>query len=564
MNEKLHTELQQMKSCFTKDQNRAYSYAMAGQSLFITGGPGTGKSFLVKALIKMFEVTGKSVLAMAPTGIAAVNIGGATIHRTLGLKRGEVINANSMSIKGKKCPLLDKADVVIIDEISMVRMDLFELIAKCIRMSSNRTGNHIQLLVIGDFFQLPPVMQPETRDLLEQYYNMPVGRGYCFNSQEWENFGFTTVILTETVRQKDAGFIAALNELRVGDTSCLKYFNTLSKEDDRFPYLVNTNEQAEEINNLKINELREKYKCDPFLIKATVTGKVTTEMLVPEEIRLYPGTRVMLVVNDPGGRYQNGSCGTVTKIFTDRIEVQLDDGRRNVWVEAYTWKVMQSVVDEDGKICHEVCGTYTQLPLKLAYAITIHKAQGQTYANVNIDPACWEVAQLYVALTRVRTPEGVHLMRKIDPSAILTDKSVLGFYQKLKGDIQGNTFNNEITFDQDGKCSGATKVPIQNEKEKLEKKSRPRVGRPTPFQEGTKRIRVGADSADYIQELCRRQAAEGGKIRLIPEELDLCISDIFEKKIDLGNVTFMAVPLPLEGKIRRQIREYEREALKEK
>lgn len=193
---------------FTSDQSKAFDLALGGENLFITGGAGTGKTFLLQKVIQTLARLGKQVVICAPTGTAAIKVGGVTINRVFSLLAGPCINEKSMSLT-VHCPAtIKKADVVIIDEVSMCRMDMMDSIQKSIEKAEKQTKRHIQVIVVGDFFQLPPVINEDRgeRTLLEKYYKRPIGRGYAFTGDGWNKFGFTSVVLTQIVRQKDREF----------------------------------------------------------------------------------------------------------------------------------------------------------------------------------------------------------------------------------------------------------------------------------------------------------------------------------------------------------------------
>lgn len=426
----------------TKGQQKAYELMCSGENVFLTGEAGTGKSYVLQEFIERQRAQDKNVVVCAPSGIAAINVGGSTIHRTF-----KAPFEPAISRPGKVPSVITSADTIIIDEISMCRIDLFDFIAQTIIKANQRRSKKdekdIQLIVVGDFCQLPPVVTDKDRKVLTEHYRDDVGNGYAFQSGFWGIFQFRTAYLQEIMRQSDKDFIDALNRARMGDASCIDYFNKNSCKNKLTGgiELCATNKQAQEINQkglLGIRSVMHEYHAEE-------SGEVNDSDRPAEQVlNLKEGARVMLLTNDAEDKWQNGSIGTINDLKMNSISIELDNGKM-VEIVRHRWIIEKYIVDEemcDGElqkvVRKEEIGRYEQFPLKLAYAITMHKSQGQTYDQVNISPAAWAPGQLYVALSRAKTIKKMHLTMPILPQYLVAAKEVVDFYHSL---------NNECNYD---------------------------------------------------------------------------------------------------------------------
>lgn len=418
----------------SEEQKVAFDRLMNGNNIFLSGEAGTGKSFVTQAFIQRCQKEKKNVMVTAPTGVAAINVGGSTIHRTFRVPVRPLVEDRKFA----KVPNeVKEADIIIIDEISMCRIDLFEYTTQIILAAQRMKKKKIQLVVIGDFFQLPPVSGKNDADLLKEKYPQS-SRYYAFESEYWERFHFEPCILTHVMRQSDSKFISELNKARVGDATCIPFFNSrlnVEKLEDGIT-LCGRNDTVRSINEQELSridgeshEYRAEYK-DTFK---------PTDCLAEEKLVLKAGARVMCLINDPDNTYQNGSMGTVIKLTDTSIAVMLDNGVKKVFIP-HVWEnrkyTVEIIKDEDGSekkvLRSEKVGTCTQFPLKLAYAVTMHKSQGQTFDRVNLVPRAFDAGQLYVALSRVRSLEGLKLVERIYPSYLRCDESVIRFYSELE------------------------------------------------------------------------------------------------------------------------------------
>lgn len=428
---------------FTAGQARAMEALRSGRNVFLTGNAGTGKSFVLNAFIEELEDEDVPYLAMAPTGIAAQNLeNGTTIHRTLQVGFG-ILDPTDMSRKTLSRKVLKQARVVIIDEVSMCRIDLFERVMNMVLDAKKVTGPK-QVVLVGDFFQLPPVVTDADRDALMRFW--PGNEeGYAFKSRLWTGMGFEPHVLTEVMRQNDPAFIDQLNRARVGDRGCVPYFNERAVSDrKRAPedelWLCATNRMATTINDERVSALeREGARSRTYV--ASVSGDVKpSDKPTDERLRLIEGARVMLLANMPDDGLANGSLGTVVKTDADAVTVLFDDTGETVGIEPKEWKVMKSTVHEDvgkdGKpvpeLVNDVVGTFTQMPLRLAFAITIHKSQGQTFERCAVHSKVFGAGMLYVALSRCTTFDGLTVWPKIEPAKLFANQSVIDFYRSLE------------------------------------------------------------------------------------------------------------------------------------
>lgn len=426
-------EIVQSKKGLTKEQKQAYDDMLKGENVFLTGEAGTGKSFVINEFMKTIKKKHKNVILCAPTGIAALQIGGVTIHRCFHASLEPQINIEIKKIP----PAVQKADIIIIDEISMCRMDLFEYVMKMIKKAELITKKKKQVIVVGDFYQLPPVTIPSDRKVLEEYYQ-GYDRGFAFEAPLWKEMNFKVICLAEVLRQDNREFIDALNKVRVGDQSSLDYFN---KNAASYPFhhgitLCGLNKKADKINNDELNKL----KTEERIFDAVVKGDVkNSDKPTDDHLRLRIGARVIVLINDTEGiQYQNGSLGEVIEFHEDVVVVRIDYNQAIVHLTYQEWSIENyTLVKEENngtvtqKLEKEKVGSFKQIPLKLAYAITIHKSQGQTYDQVNLIPHCFDCGQLYVALSRVKSIEGLCLLSEIKEKYLICDSQVKDFYSQF-------------------------------------------------------------------------------------------------------------------------------------
>lgn len=412
---------------FTPSQTYGMDILKSGRNVFLTGDAGTGKSYLLNEYISYNEKNKINMMVVAPTGIAAININGTTIHRAFKAPIEPIVEPpKSVRV------IVKEADVIIIDEISMCRIDLFDFCMKQIvvaNIARRKAGKKdIQIVVCGDFFQLPPVLKEADERVLSQLYP-ELGRGFAFKSKYWDICNFCVVLLKDVVRQTDLRFSTILNEVRLGNKSCISYIEKGASKEEIYEAitLCGTNKQANKINDTEYNKIDDREKIYYSEIKGEIQE---SDKMVPDELKLKIGVRVMTLVNDYKGRYSNGSFGTVTGFGNERVYVDMDNGN-SVIVEPYTWSINDYNI-KDGKLEKESIGSYTQIPLRICYAITIHKSQGQTYDGVNLEPYCWEYGQLYVALSRVISLDKLYLVDKIQPRFLKASREVKEFYRKLE------------------------------------------------------------------------------------------------------------------------------------
>ena len=418
-------------------QKLAYDMALQGKNLFITGGAGVGKSYTIREIIKALQNKGRNIMVTAPTGIAALNIDGVTVHRAFKVPLRPLIS-KMKSIPGE----LKALEVLIMDEVSMCRIDLFDYVATIIihlniwRRSLGLPD--VQVILIGDFFQLPPVIKDDDRKILEIKYGNNLKQGFAFQSNLWKQFNFVNIILTETVRQSDNTFIKALNMARVGDNRCLRYIeaNASMTPIENAIILCSTNKEVKDRNTEELNKLKTREQ----IYEASITGEVNqSDKVVDDVIRLRIGARVMTAINDPEDAYRNGSLGTVTGLTDTAVEVRLDAGG-TVTITRNTWDILgystehkkdKKTGKDETTLTTNVIGTFSQIPLKLAYAVTIHKSQGQTYDAVNLNPYCWDYGQLYVALSRAKKVDTIHLITPLKWNYLKASPDVIRFYNSI-------------------------------------------------------------------------------------------------------------------------------------
>ena len=405
-------------------------------SIFLTGKAGSGKTTF---LHQIKGEGGKRLVVVAPTGVAAINAGGMTIHSFFQLPFGLHLpdgqrKDEKRHFSRKKLNLIRSLDLLVIDEISMVRADLLDAIDQALRRfrSDSRPFGGVQLLMIGDLHQLPPVVKQEEWDTLRRFYSTP----YFFGSLALQKTNYVSIELKHIYRQSDAAFIELLNKVRDNclDEEALRTLNSRyvpnfrPAQQDAYITLTATNAVALDINTINLAQLVGKSK----FFTARIDGDFPPSFYPTEEkLEFKLGAQVMFIKNDlqPERRYFNGKIGRIVHIEENTILVRCADETTDIEVTPADWKNVKYSLNETTKeIEEQVLGTFTQYPLKLAWAITIHKSQGLTFERAIIDAhAAFAHGQVYVALSRCKSFEGIVLRSRISLSSVKTDPVVKQF-----------------------------------------------------------------------------------------------------------------------------------------
>src|SRR5690554_419243 len=426
--------------------------------IFLTGKAGTGKTTFLHNLAK---ATHKKHIVVAPTGIAALNAGGVTIHSQFLLPFGSFNpdehapydpNSSARFYNSKELvrrhPLnsirrqvLRDIDLLIIDEVSMLRADLLDAIdhrLRTVRRNHRRAFGGVQLLLIGDLFQLPPIVNDHEWSVLRQHYPSI----HFFSSLALNKDGYVYVELDKVFRQTDHSFISILNNLRnnictAEDIATLNsHYDPNIDQLDGVVTLTTHNRQADSINQKALDALPGK----EIKYSAEITGDYPEQLYpLPETLVLKEGTQIMFIKNDPEGRFFNGKLAKVIEIGPDLIRVALSGDDKEMRVDKMVWENVKYGVDANKEITEDVVGTFSHYPIKLAWAITVHKSQGLTFDRAVIDVGrAFAPGQVYVALSRLRSLDGLILRTRIDTSVISSDALVID-YQKSRdkqGDLQ--------------------------------------------------------------------------------------------------------------------------------
>lgn len=401
--------------------------------MFITGRAGTGKS----TLLKLFRKLSKRRLAIvAPTGIAALNVKGQTIHSFFGFPP-KLLHPSDIHVRRNR-RLYQNLEILVIDEISMVRADMLDNIDYFLRINRNIDApfGGVKIILFGDLFQLPPVVATQAeKEYIHLHYETP----YFFSSKVFtQEFELEINELHQVFRQTDRRFINLLDNIRMQefDYDDLEDINSRHieefYEDDYYIHLCARNDQVHQINKERLAEV----ESEEFNFLSSITGDFS-ERLFPTELglKLRVGAQVMFIKNDADKRFVNGTIGKVVELDTDLVKVSVkneDESISIIDVDKYTWEILKYRPDpvNTNLLKTDVIGSFTQYPLKLAWAVTIHKSQGKTFDRIIIDlgRGAFESGQAYVALSRCRTMEGIVLKKPLTPRDIFVDPRITDFY----------------------------------------------------------------------------------------------------------------------------------------
>ena len=400
--------------------------------IFITGRAGTGKSTLLNIIRRTTE---KKIAILAPTGIAALNVKGQTLHSFFGFPP-RILTAKDIK-KRRNHKLYKKLDLIIIDEVSMVRADMLDNIDYFLRINreSDQPFGGVQMVFFGDLFQLPPVIKSEEKAHFDFIYDSP----YFFSAKVFErDFRMEFLELAKVYRQEQRHFLKLLESVRLNniidfelDQLNEQYAPTFQREDG-YITLSSRNYAVDKINREELNTL----DGETVEYSAKIEGDFKPSQAPVEHLlKLKIGAQVMFVRNDVERRFVNGTIGKVVDLLPDRIfvAVEKEDGRKKtIELEQETWEIIKYKMNDKNEPVAENIGNFTQFPLRLAWAITIHKSQGKTFDKViiDMDRGAFAHGQTYVALSRCRTLEGIKLKKKIKESDIQVDERIIDFYQR--------------------------------------------------------------------------------------------------------------------------------------
>jgi GTPase SAR1 family protein len=452
-----------MQNYFNTPQlKQAFDFAeYTGCHLFLTGKAGTGKTTF---LHNFKNASSKRLVVVAPTGVAAINAGGVTIHSFFQLPFGPHLpesiyasnhpTASVQKLSQSKKDIIRNLEMLIIDEISMVRADLLDAIDSTLRRFKDRflPFGGVQLLMIGDLHQLPPIAPKKEWQLLQDYYDTL----FFYGSRSLQQTSYTSIELTHIFRQNDDHFIHLLNNIRdnIIDSETLEKLNERyapqfnPSDDAGYITLTTHNRQAQTINHAKL----EKLSTEEYIKEAKIEGTFPEHAYPTDaKLTLKIGAQVMFVKNDTSVEklFYNGKIGNVVDIKDDCIYVKCPQEAKSISVEQLEWQNIQYTIDEETETIKEkVIGTFTQFPLKLAWAITIHKSQGLTFEKAIIDAnEVFAHGQVYVALSRCKTLDGIVLISPISKTCIKHDQGVLHFMNNIENEIPDNNCFDKCKLD---------------------------------------------------------------------------------------------------------------------
>lgn len=439
------------------EQQQAYELvANTNSSFFLTGRAGTGKTTFLQNVQKMVE---KQFITLAPTGVAAILAGGDTIHSFFGLPMDVCTPGTCGKMNREKILTLIHADTIIIDEVSMVRCDIMDAIDNTMRaaLRNNMPFGGKQMIFVGDIFQLPPVVKhgPE-KDLLEDLYK--TDSFFFYKSNVIKRIRLVKIEFRKVYRQDDEHFLRILENVRLNKVTNMDIMHLNGRvhsptiADGTVITLASINKMADKINLQHLEDIEE----EEFIYEGKINGKFEEKKFPVEYLlRLKVGAQVMFTRNDTQKRWANGTLGKVSKLTKEEISVTLNNGKTYV-VPCCSWESFcYEYNKEERKMEKKLMGIFTQYPLKLAWAITVHKSQGMTFDKLSIDLShgMFASGQLYVALSRVRSLEGLFLSQNIIPRYVQTNKEVITY---------SNEYNNKQQIESEIESGKAVYKSILN------------------------------------------------------------------------------------------------------